>query len=208
METAEHRVVYPKCLQFSSIPHTSRLFDDFLHHFDKVRGFYARPPLAGNWWEEEKKRIVYPDDRRKVVADILQRQNQEFGAGAKTLQNIERLRDGAPAVVTGQQVGLFGGPLFCVLKAISASKLAEQTGAVPVFWLASEDHDLAEIDFVNLPAGDHLEKLSVDPPHTEGAPVGMIAFDKQIGAALNHLKVLLEASPISDLLPSTHRPAT
>ena len=205
METAEHRVVDPKCLPFSSIPHTSRLFDDFLHHFDKVRGFYARPPLAGNWWEEEKKRIVYPDDRRKVVADILQRQNQEFGAGAKTLQNIERLRDGAPAVVTGQQVGLFGGPLFCVLKAISASKLAEQTGAVPVFWLASEDHDLAEIDFVNLPAGDHLERLSVDPPHTEGAPVGMIAFDEQIGAALKQLEVLLGASPISELLASSYR---
>src|SRR5260370_16695770 len=151
METAEHRVVDPKCLPFSRIPHTSRPFDDFLHHFDKVRGFYARPPLAGNWWEEEKKRIVYPDDRRKVVADILQRQNQEFGAGAKTLQNIERLRDGAPAVVTGQQVGLFGGPLFCVFKAISASKLAEQTGAVPVFFLSTPDPSLAPTSLPHLP---------------------------------------------------------
>src|SRR5260370_2414405 len=170
METAEHRVVDPKCLPFSSIPHTSRLFDDFLHHFDKVRGFYARPPLAGNWWEEEKKRIVYPDDRRKVVADILQRQNQEFGAGAKTLQNIERLRDGAPAVVTGQQVGLFGGPLFCVFKAISASKLAEQTGAVPVFCLAIAHQHLAAIDFLNRPSVHPLQRLSSTPPHTEAPP--------------------------------------
>src|SRR5260370_16514037 len=75
METAEHRVVDPKCLPFSSIPHTTRLFDDFLHHFDKVRRFYARPPLAGNWWQEEQKGIAYPDERPKAVPAILERQH-------------------------------------------------------------------------------------------------------------------------------------
>ncbi len=205
METVANRAVDPECLPFSSIPHTSRLFDDFLHHFHKVRDFYARPPSTGNWWPDEKTRIVYADDRRKVVADILQRQNQEFGAGAKTIQNIQRLRDGAPAVVTGQQVGLFGGPLFCILKAISASKIAEQTGAVPVFWLASEDHDLAEVNFVNLPAGDHLEKAIVETSYREGAPVGTIAFDDRISATMTQVEALLGASPITELLASSYR---
>ena len=205
METVASQVVEPECLSFSSIPHTSRLFDDFLHHFDKVRKFYARPPQPGSWSGEERERIVYPDDRRKTVTEILERQNRELGAGAKTMQNIQRLRNGAVAVVTGQQVGLFGGPLFCVLKAISAVRLAEQTGAVPVFWLAGEDHDLAEVNFVNLPAGDRLEKLAVEAPHHEGAPVGAIAFDDQVAAAVKQVEAHFAASQVSEVLEASYR---
>src|SRR5262249_34539771 len=158
--------VDPECLPFSSIPHTTRLFDDYLHHFDRVCRFYARPPMSATWWEEEKKRIAYPDERRRAVADVLERQNRDYEVGQRTLENIRRFREGAAGVVTGQQVGLFGGPAFCLLKAISVANAAEQAGAVPVFWLASEDHDMAEINFVNLPAADHLRKFTVNVPHT------------------------------------------
>src|SRR5690348_3953347 len=144
MPTVETRPVQSECLPFSSIPHTSRLFQDFLHRFELVKRFYARPPLDNSWWDEEKTRIEYPVKRRHAVASILERQNREFGAAAKTLANIERLRAGTPAVVTGQQVGLFGGPLFCLLKAVTAATHAEQADAVPVFWLATEDHDVEE----------------------------------------------------------------
>jgi bacillithiol biosynthesis cysteine-adding enzyme BshC len=206
MQTADGRAD-SECLPFSSIPHTSRLFDDFIHHFDKVRKFYAHPPLEGNWWrdEAERRRIDYPDIRRKAVAAVLERQNRGFGAGEKTLQNIQRLREGAPAVVTGQQVGLFGGPLFCLLKAISVAQLAEKTGAVPVFWLASEDHDLAEIDFANLAAADHLQRFSVAVPHKEGAPVGTIVFGDEITAAAKQVEGLFGASDISDFLAAGYR---
>lgn len=197
----------PECIPFSSIPHTTRLFDDFLHHFDRVRSFYARPPMVGNWWEEERQRIDYPDARRKTVAAILDRQNREIGAGEKALQNIQRLRDGAPAVVTGQQVGLFGGPLFCLLKAISVAQLAEKTGAVPVFWLASEDHDLEEINFVNLAAADHLQKFTVNVPHQENVPVGTIVFGDEITAAVEQVESVFGAgaSEISALLAASYR---
>jgi bacillithiol biosynthesis cysteine-adding enzyme BshC len=121
------------------------------------------------------------------------------------MQNIRRLRNGAAAVVTGQQVGLFGGPLFCVFKAISAVRLAEQTGTVPVFWLAGEDHDLAEVNFVNLPAGDHLEKLTVEAPHREGAPVGEIAFDDQVAAAVKQVEGHFGPSQVSQLLAASYR---
>jgi len=94
MQTVESIPLDSECLAFSSIPHTTRLFEDFLHHFDKVGRFYARSPLAPNWWEDERKRIVYPEDRRKAVAAVLERQNREFGCGQKTLDNIQRLRDG------------------------------------------------------------------------------------------------------------------
>src|SRR5690348_13985755 len=99
MPTVETRPVQSECLPFSSIPHTSRLFQDFLHHFERVQAFYSRPPFESSWWNEERQRIEYPAERREAVAAILERQNREFGAGAKTLANIERLRAGAPAVV-------------------------------------------------------------------------------------------------------------
>ena len=195
-----------ECLAFSSIPHTSRLFQDFLHHFQRVQSFYARPPLDDSWWNDEKQRIDYPAERRQAVAAILERQNREFGAGEKTLANIERLRQGAPAVVTGQQVGLFGGPLYCMLKAVTATVQAEKTGAVPVFWLATEDHDFEEINYVNLPAADHLQKFSVNVAHPENAPVGKMVFGDEMTAAVQQVQALFGPSEVAEMLAGAYRP--
>ena len=77
-------------------------------------------------------------------------------------ENIARLRNGAGAVVTGQQVTLFGGPLFTILKAATAIRKAKDASIagsphVPIFWLATEDHDLAEADHVTLPRPARVE---------------------------------------------------
>jgi bacillithiol biosynthesis cysteine-adding enzyme BshC len=204
MQIVESPTLETECLPFSSIPHTTRLFDDFLHNFDRVKQFYARPPLSQDWWAEEIQKIQYPAERRSAVTAILERQNREFGAGEKTLANIQRLRDGAPAVVTGQQVGLFGGPMFCMLKALTAAIMAEKAGAVPVFWLATEDHDFEEINTVSLPAGDHLQKFTVNVPPREGAPVGKIAFTDEITAATHQVAALFGESEISELLAASY----
>src|ERR1039457_6832501 len=137
-----------QCLQFTQIPHTTRLFLDYLSYTPSVRGMYPRSPMFSEWVKDEAPRVVYDAGRRGAVSEILERQNRAWGASPKTLANIKRLRQGALAAVTGQQVGLFGGPLFSIFKALTAVKLAERaTGAgvdcVPVFWLATEDHDLA-----------------------------------------------------------------
>ena len=205
MRMADNRTMDSECIPFSSIPHTTRLFEDFLHHFDKVHGFYAQPPLERSWLQEESARIDYPAERRLSVATILEKQNRGFGAGEKTLANIQRLRSGAPVVVTGQQVGLMGGPLFCLLKAISVANLAETAGAVPVFWLAGEDHDFEEINFVNLPSADRLQKFTVNVPHAEGAPVGTIVFGDEIAAAVQQVEALFGKSEVSDLIASSYR---
>jgi bacillithiol synthase len=194
------------CLPFSSIPQTTPLFLDFLHHFDKVREFYARPPGLCDWWKDELERIRCPQARRQQVAAVLDRQNRRLGSGSKTLENIQRLRNGAPAVVTGQQVALFGGPMFVVLKALTAVLLAEKAGAVPVFWLATEDHDFAEVNFVNLPATDHLETFTVTPPHLQNAPVGTIAFPEEIAAMLQRLEQQFGTSEILGFLQESYRP--
>jgi len=193
-----------ECLPFSSIPHTSRLFDDYPHQFEKVSAFYSRPPQIENWWRDEAAKIQYPADRRQAVASILERQNLGFGASDKALSNIQRFREGAPVVVTGQQVGLFGGPLFCILKALSAAMHAEKTGAVPVFWLATEDHDFAEISSANLPAADHLKKFTLNVPHQEGAPVGTIVFGDEVTAAVKQVEELFGSSAVTELLSASY----
>src|SRR5689334_9803887 len=204
MPMAEPPIVETECLPFSSISHTSRLFDDYLHHFDRVQRFYARSPLIESWWKQELANINYPADRRARVADVLEAQNRAFGAGEKTLANIQRLRQGAAAVVTGQQVGLFGGPLFCLLKALSVAQIAEKTGAVPVFWLAAEDHDFEEINFVHLPETDHLKKFAVNLPHTEGAAVGDIAFGDEITAAVQQVEAQFGSSEVMEFLAASY----
>ena len=95
--------------------------------------------------------------------------------------------------------------MFCILKALTAVTMAEKAGAVPVFWLATEDHDLEEINTVNLPAGDHLQKFTVNVPHQEGAPVGTIAFTDEITAAVAQVEAIFGKSEISELLAASYR---
>ena len=147
------------CLPFSQIPHTSRLFTDFLSYAPRIQTFYPRSPFMKDWVKEEAANISYDSSRRERVSSVLERLNKAFGASDKTLANIERLRKGASAVVTGQQVGLFGGPTFALYKALSAVKLAQEASAagvdtVPIFWLATYDHDLAEVNHISIPSGE------------------------------------------------------
>src|ERR1700674_1612430 len=128
------------CLPFSQIPHTTRLFSDFLAYLPNVQPFYPRSPHFEEWLKEEAAKISYDSTRRERVTAILERQNRSWNASPQTLANLDRLRKGAAAGVTGQQVGLFGGPMFAIYKALTAVKLAEEATAagidtVPIFWL-------------------------------------------------------------------------
>ena len=113
-----------QCLPFRQIPHTTRLFSDFLSWSPAIQPFFSRPPYFAQWFKDETAQVSYDSTRRARVADILERQNRAWDASPKTLENIDRLRAGASALVTGQQVGLFGGPLFSLFKALSTVKLA------------------------------------------------------------------------------------
>ena len=140
----------PDCISFHAIPHTTKLFADFLSHSPEIRRFF---PYSFEPEEIARRAAVVPHGTplHRQVADALERQNRTWGASEKTLSNIERLHEGAHAVVTGQQVGLFGGPLMSLLKAAAVLSLAKQVEdagvpCVPVFWMATEDHDLAEVN--------------------------------------------------------------
>ena len=90
------------CLPFSQIPHTTRLFLDLLAYTPQIQPFYPRSPHFQEWISEEAARIAYDPSRRERVTAILERQNQSWNASSKTLTNLDRLRNGARTVVTGQ----------------------------------------------------------------------------------------------------------
>jgi bacillithiol synthase len=204
--------VKAQCLPFRQIPHTTQLFSDFLSWAPALQPFYSRPPHFSEWLKEEAAAVSYDPARRAQVADILQRQNQSWDASPKTLENIARLRRGAAAVVTGQQVGLFGGPLFSLFKALSTVKLADEAtkagvDCVPVFWLATTDHDLEEISHVSLLGPDgSLQKLSATTKGLPDAPVGTVTFGPEIEPLVEAAAILLGDSEVTTFLRESYRP--
>jgi bacillithiol biosynthesis cysteine-adding enzyme BshC len=200
------------CLPFSQIPHTTPLFSDFLAYSPKVQPFYPHSPHIREWLKDEAGKISYDSARRERVASILERQNQSWDASAKTLANLDRLRKGAAAIVTGQQVGLFGGPMFAIYKALTAVKFAEEVSAagveaVPIFWLATSDHDLAEVNHVAIPGADgSLQVLTTSSHDVPGAPVSAVRFGGEILPLVEQAASLLGDTEASQILRDSYRP--
>ena len=204
--------VKAQCLPFTQIPHTTRLFTDFLAYTPSVQPFYPHSPHFSEWSKAEASTIKYDPARRERVSAILERQNKSWDASAQTFANLKRLRQGAAAIVTGQQVGLFGGPMFAIYKALTAVKLAEEATAagiesVPVFWLATSDHDLAEVNHVSLPGADGLLRtLSTSSHGVPGVPVSNVKLGEEILPVVEEAAGLLGESEAAQFLRESYRP--
>lgn len=201
-----------QCYPIAVLPHISRLYKEFLAMSDStpdasVRQWYGAEPLAGRWMGFTPHAI---DASR--LADALEQQSRSFGAGAATFENIARIRAGARAVVTGQQVGLLGGPLLTLLKAATAVARAKQATEttriqhVPVFWLASEDHDLPEVDHVALLSKHNVETLRAELKAAATIPVGEVPLGSEIEAVLEQASELLSWAPIAETLRECYAP--
>src|SRR5208337_3362886 len=204
--------VKAQCLPFSQIPHTTRLFTDFLAYTSSVQPFYPHSPHFSEWLKAEASALQYDPSRRELVSAILERQNKSWDASPQTFANLSRLRSGAAAIVTGQQVGLFGGPMFSIYKALTAVKLAEEATAagvdtVPVFWLATYDHDLAEVNHVSLPGAEGMvETLTTSSRGIPGAPVSAVRLGDEILPVLEQASALLGDNDATQLLRETYHP--
>lgn len=166
------------CVRHTDIPGTAKLFSDILYHFDRVSGFYPAFPLDFDATLKAARKIDFPDERRAAISDALEALN-----GPSPL--IDQLRrPGTVAVVTGQQVGLYGGPCYTIFKALSAVRIARELTAagqpaVPVFWIATEDHDFAEIDHTWVfDSRQHPTKLSAEGNPLPQQPVGDVSLTK------------------------------
>jgi len=194
-----------RALSFRELPHQPPLHLAFHDNFERVSGFYAHTPKLENAAALVSD-LHYPQSRRSAVAAILREQNEGWGAKGKALENLTRLEAGAVAVVSGQQVGLFGGPGYSFYKALSAiegARLLTKTGveAVPIFWMATEDHDLDEVRHTTFFHDGKLNKFEL--PADSGAPVGTLKLGSQITELTRAASVMLggpAAAEIAELL--------
>ena len=182
-------------IPFSRIPHQSQLFLRYLEASPAALRFYQSAPSVEGI-ADARARIGNMPFPRREIASILRRQNEKFGSGALTLKRIGELeRPDCVAILTGQQVGLFTGPLYTVYKALTAVRMADdlnQQGisAVPVFWMDTEDHDLPEVTRrallypdSSLRSIDYREALFDEMP---AFSVGSIPFPDKILLAVQH----------------------
>ena len=200
----------PDCIPFSSIPHTTKLFSDFLAYSPEVRKFFPNPPDAGRV-ASHASLVPHGNKLHAEVADALEKLNRGWGASEQTLANVRRLRDGAFAVVTGQQVGLFGGPVLALFKVASVLALAKQVessgvACVPVFWMATEDHDLAEVNQSLLLTSDfQLAPFSVKTDGKPDSPVANVRFAQGTDEVVRSAAELLGESPAAEYLRDSYR---
>jgi bacillithiol synthase len=185
------------CYPIAAAPGFSHLFEDFCAGLlgaylpvDDARG--PRPELPAHW----------PELIRLVAA-----QNSS-PAAANSLAALEK---GAGAVLTGQQVGLFGGPLYSPLKAATAvarARAATDAGHphAAIFWLAGEDHDFAEIHEVAFPDGRRMEKLAYEHAPDEPRPAGGVVLDDSIVPLAGRAAELLGPSEATDVLLRAYQP--
>ena len=195
------------CYPITVAPGLHRLFLDYCAGAAGARPFYASLPPDAGWQARPPLPAHWPQ-----MVELLAEQNPASKTpGLPAAAAIAALRAGAGTVVTGQQVGLFGGPLFTPFKAATAVARARQGTAcgsphVAVFWLASEDHDFAEINHVVFPAGRELCKLTYADATTADRPVGGLVLDERITPLIDQAWELLGGSDTMDALAAAYQP--
>jgi len=190
-------------LTFQRIPKTPVLFCDYLYHSQKVRPFLPTASSIKITDSDVSNHLISSAEDRCNLVEVLHRQNCALGCGAKVIENIQRLGGNRCfAVVTGQQVGLFTGPSYTIYKALTAIKLAQEYSnqgleAVPIFWMATDDHDLDEVCQTKLITPESCVEKFRYPANRENfqQSVGNIQFEKSITSTL---KNFLETLPNSD----------
>jgi len=197
-------------LRFTDIPRITRLFNDFLYDYDKVARFYINCGRTVSPLAEHARQVGAREFDRKQVPDALERINRSAGSPDLTFKHIDMLRrPGSVAIVTGQQAGLFTGPLYTIHKALTVIKLAaclreQGVEAVPVFWVASEDHDYPEVNHCRVVDNEgRIKDITYSASELpDDAPVGRIQLCEGIGEKVDEL---ISALPRSEFMPDLER---
>jgi bacillithiol synthase len=187
-------------INFGDIPKHQNLFLDYMYEFKNVQEYYKHNfrnkenylPLFKNISESRK-------SKQLNLTSILKNQYSSFNSlSGKTNRNIDLLdKDKTIAVVTGQQLGILGGPLYTIYKIITAIRLANQLTErydefkfVPVFWLEGDDHDFNEVRSINLFDNEnkiinlgYKEEISDDDAKQS---IGKINFDESVNEFFNN----------------------
>jgi bacillithiol biosynthesis cysteine-adding enzyme BshC len=207
---------------FRNLPRQNESFLQYIDRAPRVTPFYAGPPDIAALRRAALGDAPDIDSPRSVMAGILRRQNAAWGNDKAALDRVDELeKPGSAAILTGQQVGLFAGPLYTIYKAMTALKLSEELrrfgiNAIPVFWMDADDHDLEEV--TRLTALDQKGRLhTIDCRHAlfgpgpeTSRPVGSILLREGIREVIGKFMSWLAPTPwedhISSLLESSCRP--
>ena len=185
------------------LPWIRRLAADYVFDHSRVADFFAGNPEDPAAWRDAIARTQRLPRQRAAVADLVLAQQRSRGAPEAATAAAARLRDPQTvALITGQQAGLFGGPLFTLLKALTTIRLAEQVQAehgiptVAVFWIDAEDHDWDEVKACHV-LDTEMKPLSIaagDPPHAHAGPVARVRLDESVNAAISALEAAMPAT--------------
>jgi len=185
----------PSCVRQDQIPGTSALFADYLYQFGELSLFFPYSSWDTAGVAATAAKIQFPATRRAQIVAALAAQNDNSDALHKLAQ------PDTVVVVTGQQVGFLLGPAYTIFKALTAVKLAahlneQGISAVPVFWLATEDHDLAEVDHAWVFNQDATSaKIGIANTVVNGGPVGDVVLNE---IPLAELRAALGDLPFAD----------
>ena len=208
--------VVAQAVDLRRYPGIRRLAADYSDGADRLLEFYAGNPNDPGAWRRAIDLAQAHPRERIGLCDALARQQQHRDAPPEARAAVERLRrPDSVVVVTGQQAGLFGGPLYTLFKAITALKLAArirqdfQVPAEAVFWIESEDHDWNEVSGCQVLDAD-LQPATVTLPVPAGAgekPVASVLLDASISACIDRLAEILPPTEFSGSLLTNIRSA-
>ncbi|NGX43843.1 MAG: putative cysteine ligase BshC, partial [Chlamydiae bacterium] len=169
-----------------------------IYHETGLSSFLEIPPHDPEGMKKAEDQLAGRKYWRKEISDLLLTYNQSIGNDAVAFQKIQELQnDNTYCVFTGQQLGFMSGPAYTILKGIACLLLAREANAVPIFWLATEDHDVGEIDHTYLlDTLGNLSKFHLSLPK-DGR------FVEELFLTTKHFKVInefLEAVELPDLI--------
>lgn len=147
---------------FDKLPF-SKLFKTYVSKFEELNNFYSVNPFSDSEITSKAKTIEKKESHKKFIKAI---KNLHSELGIQQNKQVEKLAGpDSLAIVTGQQLGIYGGPVFTIYKTISTILLAKEwekklsRPVIPVFWLADEDHDFEEVAWFGIPGNDEFLKL-------------------------------------------------
>ena len=187
---------------------------EYASNFSAIAPLYAGDPQSRDAWRDTITRVRQHTRRTRELAVIIEAQQERRRAPRQAREAGAFLEDPQTvAIVTGQQAGVFGGPLYTLLKAITTIQLARRVErehgvrAVPVFWVESDDHDWAEVRSTMV-LDASLEPQTIiasDLPGAGRVPVAQLVFDESIGATIDQLKTYLAPTDFTPWLETTLR---
>ena len=196
-------------------PWIRRLAADYAYDFGAVAPFFSGDPSDRTAWADAIARSQAYERRRADIAAVIAGQQQRRNAPPRAREAGRLLADSRTvAIVTGQQAGLFGGPLFTLLKALTALKLANQVArdhsvpVVAIFWIDAEDHDWEEVRSCTVFDADLTPRTVSLPPRSgaEPAPVASIKLDDAVVGVLDETERVLPPTAFrEDLLAELRR---